>query len=397
MRKIFTIAILTAAVSTSLLAPAARAQLGDQGKPAPAKPDANVPVKVVVLFSSGVGYFEHAGSVTGEASTELRFKTNQINDILKSLLLQDMGGGKVTTVVYPSQDPIDKTLKSFQVDITGDPSLAELLGQLRGAKVKIAGAGADLIEGTILGLEKRPKPAGDKGAIEVWVLNLISGGTISSVELAQARQIVLEDQQLQEELSKALTALAQARDQDKKPVTIHFAGQGERQVRIGYVVETPIWKTSYRLVLPGEDGNDKSKLLGWAIVENQTDNDWSNVQLSLVSGRPISFIEDLYQPLYVPRPVVQPELYASLRPQTYAAGLADQLKEAEAVAPPAGAPMSLARRMDRAAGARGGFGGGGGASLGAAAAEMRGINATASVAPMASGAKVGELFQYTVP
>src|SRR5205814_7408886 len=101
-------------------------------------------------------------------------------------------------------------------------------------------------------------------------------------------------------------------------------------VRIGYVVETPIWKTSYRLVLPGEGadaaGNkDKPKLLGWAIVENQTDNDWSNVQLSLVSGRPISFIQDLYRPLYVPRPVVQPELYASLRPQTYDAGMAGAL------------------------------------------------------------------------
>src|SRR6266700_640118 len=350
MRKIFTIAILTAAVSTSLLAPAARAQLGDQGKPAPAKPDANVPVKVVVLFSSGVGYFEHAGSVTGEASTELRFKTNQINDILKSLLLQDMGGGKVTTVVYPSQDPIDKTLKSFQVDITGDPSLAELLGQLRGAKVQVT-AGAENLSGTILGLEKKPKAIGEKGSIEVWTLNLISGGTIRSVELADAKKIELEDQQLQEELSKALTALAQARDQDKKPVTINFSGEGERQVRIGYVVETPIWKTSYRLVLPGDGADkakDKPKLLGWAIVENQTDNDWGNVQLSLVSGRPISFIQDLYRPLYVPRPVVQPELYASLRPQTYDAGMglsADKLADAASDAPMAAPkPMANSRR-----------------------------------------------------
>src|SRR4030095_353080 len=131
------------------------------------RPDqTNVPVKVVVLFSSGVGYCEHAGAVTGNASSELRFKTQQINDILKSLVLQDMGGGKVTTVVYPSQDPIDKTLKSFQVDITGDPSLAELLGQLRGAKVKVA-VGAENVDGTILGLEKRSKPTGDKGSIEV--------------------------------------------------------------------------------------------------------------------------------------------------------------------------------------------------------------------------------------
>jgi hypothetical protein len=408
MRKLFTTAILTAAVSICLLAPSVRAQLGDQPKPAAAKADANVPVKVVVLFSSGVGYFEHAGSVTGEASTELRFKTNQINDILKSLLLQDMGGGKVTTVVYPSQDPIDKTLKSFQVDITGDPSLAELLGQLRGAKVKVA-VGAENVDGTILGLEKRSKPTGDKGSIEVWVLNLISGGTIRSVELAEAKKIELEDQQLQEELSKALTALAQARDQDKKPVTIHFTGQGERQVRIGYVVETPIWKTSYRLVLPGEGGNDKPKLLGWAIVENQTDNDWSNVQLSLVSGRPISFIQDLYQPLYVPRPVVQPELYASLRPQTYEAGLAEQEKAAKAELQdqmgrrdtraglrPRAAPAAAATLPPPA----GGFGAGGGAGgLGLAdkdAAYKPMDDFSKSVASLASASKVGELFQYTV-
>src|SRR5207302_9226928 len=119
----------------------------------------------------------HAGVVQGSASTELRFKTQQINDILKSLILEDANGGKVTAVTYPSQDPIAKTLKSFQVDITSNPSLGDLLNQLRGAKVKVA-VGAESTEGTILGLEKRPKPAGDKGTVEVWVMNLLSGGTI---------------------------------------------------------------------------------------------------------------------------------------------------------------------------------------------------------------------------
>jgi hypothetical protein len=370
-----------------------------------------------------VGYFEHAGSVKGNASTELRFKTNQINDILKSLVLQDLGGGKVTTVVYPSQDPIDKTLKSFQVDLAGNPSLAELLSQLRGAKVQITASGENLT-GTILGLEKKPKAVGEKGTIDVWVINLIAGGTIRSIELSDARKIELEDPQLQSELSKALTALAQARDQDKKPVTLNFAGQGERPVRIGYVVETPVWKTSYRLVLPGEGADkakDKPRLVGWAIVENQTDNDWSDVQLSLVSGRPISFIQDLYRPLYVPRPVVQPELYASLRPQTYEAGMAGKEVErmaeagerqlgatsgtrrdtlarqrAAAATPPAAAPMGRGA---------GGFGGGGGA----AGADASGLalgdadyaykpmtDFSASVASVASASKVGELFQYTV-
>src|SRR5947209_8220335 len=145
---------------------------GSDKKAAAATQGTSVPVKAVVLFSSGVGYFEHFGTVTGSGSTELRFKTQQINDILKSLVLQDLDGGKVTTISYPSQDPIAKTLRSFQVDITNNPSLGELLNQLRGARVKV-NAGADAIEGTILGLEKKQKPSADKGTVEVWMLNLI--------------------------------------------------------------------------------------------------------------------------------------------------------------------------------------------------------------------------------
>ena len=102
----------------------------------------SVPVTKVMLFSSGVGYFEHAGSVRGNASTELRFKTSQINDILKSIVLQDEDGGHIGAITYPSLDPLDKTLKSFQVDISANPSLAELLNQLRGAKVTISSQGA---------------------------------------------------------------------------------------------------------------------------------------------------------------------------------------------------------------------------------------------------------------
>lgn len=363
---------------------------------------ADVPVKVVVLFSSGVGYFEHFGNVKGDSSTELRFKTNQINDILKSLVLQDMDGGKVSSVVYPSQDPISKTLKSFQVDITGNPPFAELLNQLRGAKVKVT-AGPETQAGTILGVEKKQK-AVEKGQIDIWVLNLINGATIRAIPLDDVTKLELEDVQLQEELTKALAALAQSRDQEKKPVTIGFQGAGERRVRVGYVVETPIWKTSYRLLISNK-ADGKSSLQGWAIVENQTDNDWNNVSLSLVSGRPISFIQELYQPLYIPRPVVQPELYASLRPQTYEGG------------------MELLERRELAeadkAGAAGGRGGGGGGAFGrseqlaarrlAAPAAARGavsisnlteatklMDAGSSIESVASAAKIGELFEYTV-
>jgi hypothetical protein len=356
----------------------------------------DVPVKSVMLFSSGVGYFEHAGTVRGDGSTELRFKTAQINDILKSLVLQDQDGGKVTAITYPSQDPISKTLRSFQVDITSNPSMASLLNQLRGAKVTVRQQ-AETVTGTILGVETRRKPV-DKGEpIETPTLNLLTGGMIRSIELPAISSLSLDDTQLQDELTKALVALSQARDQDKKPVTISFAGSGERRVRIGYVVETPIWKTSYRLMM-----DDRSaRLQGWAIVENQTESDWNNVSLSLVSGRPISFIMDLYQPLYLQRPTVMPELFAGLRPQLYDAGI-DASRTQVGMAP---SPV---------------YGGGRGGVMNDLVAnaaknplvprdqvttrqtvtnglEEASITTGASVSSLGTTAKLGALFQYAIP
>lgn len=275
-----------------------------------------VPMRRVVLFSSGVGYFEHDGVVHGSGTTELRFKADQINDVLKSLVLQDRDGGRVGAVTYPSQAPLSKTLKSFQVDITNNPSLADLLNQLRGARVTVQAPGERIV-GTILSVESRRKSAAVGEPIAVPTLDLLSGGTIRAVELPSITGLSLDDPQLQEELAKALATLAQARDQETKPVTIGYSGTGDHRVRIGYVVEAPIWKTSYRLLL----GDQHAQLQGWAIVENQTESDWNDVSLSLVSGRPISFIMDLYQPLYANRPIVVRQTFAGLRPPTYENGI----------------------------------------------------------------------------
>lgn len=378
-------ALALAVMTTPLPLAAQEAPAAQQAQPA-----ADVPVRAVVLFSSGVGYFEHFGTVDGNATSELRFKTAQINDILKSLVLEDLDGGRVGTITYPSQDPIDKTLRSFQIDITGNPPLAALLNQLRGAQVTLVSVEGE-ISGTVLGVEPRRKPAGDDKTIEVPVLNLIAGGVIRSVELPDVRSLRLDDPQLHEELSKALQALAQARDQDKKPVVIDFAGDGRRRVRIGYVVETPVWKTSYRLILG--DGDQPSKLQGWAIVENQTDNDWNNVQLSLVSGRPISFIQDLYQPLYIQRPVVEPELYTSLRPQRYKAGVGADVDNQPEQSRLRDARRESAQRLGRAMAAPTTLAPAGEADM----AYDAPLNPSRSVASVASAADIGELFQYTVP
>lgn len=292
------------------------ANLHAQGTGALGAQRADVPVQSVMLFSSGVGFFEHAGIVRGNSATELRFKTAQINDILKSLVLQDRDGGRVSAITYPSQDPVEKTLRSFQVDITSNPSLGSLLNQLRGARVSILSRG-ERIAGSVLGVEARTEISASDKAKEVPVLNLLAGATIRAIELPSITSLSLEDAGLQDELNKALGALSQARDKDKKPVTINFTGNGERRVQIGYVVETPIWKTSYRLLL----GDTVTRIQGWAIVENQTESDWNNISLSLVSGRPMSFMMDLYQPLYLTRPTVTQELFAGLRPRVYDAGI----------------------------------------------------------------------------
>lgn len=411
MRQMIGTGLLLATLTTTLWGQdivnerdATRVPLIDDRKPA-ANAQAAVPVKGVVLFSSGVGYFDHFGSIKGDGSTELRFKTAQINDILKSLVLQDLDGGKVMAVTYPSQDPVEKTLKSFQVDITANPTLGDLLNQLRGADVTLVMSDSK-IAGVVLGVEKKQKPVDDKAVIERPAVNLMTDSGIKSIYIEDVQEVQLKDPKLREELKQALSALAAARDQDKKPVKIAFQGQGDRRVRIGYVVETPVWKTSYRLILgnavakaPAAGEADKAKpdaaapsasLQGWAIVENQTDNDWDHVQLSLVSGRPISFIQDLYRPLYIPRPTVQPEVYAGVVGGIDTGGIAghDMMKKAEVAARPA--PNSMRERralMQQLASS---------AADGSATEANQPIDPTASVASLASASKVGELFQYTV-
>lgn len=381
---------------------AARAQLN------PARTD--VPIRNVMLFSSGVGYFEHAGTVRGNGSTELRFKTGQINDVLKSLVLQDLDGGMVRTVTYASQDPIEKTLLSFQVDITGNPGLAALLTQLRGAKVIVQSAG-ERISGTILGVEVQRKMATGVGPFETTVLNLIDGATIRSIDLPSVSGLALDDPRLQEELAKALVTLRQARDRDKKSVAINFSGNGERRVRVGYVVDTPIWKTSYRLLL----GDTTNRMQGWAIVENQTDSDWNDVTLSLVSGRPISFMMDLYRPVYATRPTVAQELFGGLKPQLYDGGISSigervplsyQPPSSQPQAPQrlgsvtiqaqstpiveqgvVGSTTTISNHMIAA----------GPPSPFSEAKALQQIDAAASVRSAAAPSRLGELFQYAVP
>ncbi len=220
---------------------------------------------------------------------------------------------------YDNQDPLNKTLQSFAVNLTGNPSFAQILEQTRGERVEVVlqpgnGNPAGPLNGTVMGIERQRQAGGKDAPVEVELLNLWCADGMRSVRLADVQRLRFLNPVIEGEVKRALHVLASSHDSQKKVVSLTFTGEGKRHVQVGYVVENPMWKTSYRLIL-GKAG--KALLQGWAVVENATDEDWTNVRLALISGRPISFQMDLYEPLYVPRPVVEPELFASLRPPTY--------------------------------------------------------------------------------
>jgi len=351
---------------------------------------AELPLRDVTLFTSGVGYFERAATVTGDAQAELSFKTAQMADLLKSLVLLDEGGGRVTAVNYDARDPIERTLRSFGVDLTDNPALPDLLNRLRGATVRLK-TGAAETTGTVLGVETRPRRV-EQEIFTEFTLNLWSDGAVRPIPLEQIQWLEPTEEKVRAELSAALGVIAGARDREKKTVRLAFVGQGDRKVRVGYMLETPVWKTSYRLVL---DEKGPALLQGWAHVENTTEDDWRDVRLTLVSGRPISFIQNLYDPLYLRRPEVRTELQAAAAPPMYEGALqeANAPVAAEEAPAPSAAPMVMRGLFaGRSASGRQATLMKPDASAGLPDAAAFG----AGVAAAAEGHEAGELFSYPI-
>jgi hypothetical protein len=372
------------------------------------KLSADVPIKRITLYRSGVGYFERSGTVDGSADVQLRFTTEQVNDILKSMVLLDLDGGKIESVSYGSKEPLSKRLASFGINISGNPSVPDLLNQLRGAPIKVATSGSE-VSGTILGVEQRPSvPAANAPSVNVPYVNLVTGAGVKSVAISEIVTFDILDKELAGELNKALSALAEYRADRTKTVDMRFSGAGSRRVVVGYVHEMPVWKTSYRLVLPDDDGaggkapprdgkDGQLVMQGWAIVENTTDQDWSNVGLSLVSGRPVSFQMDLYEPLFTTRPWVSVPTIPGVNPRAFAGGM-DESKKVEAMAmerrersvgrsAPDAMPVAPAPTMAMA---------GSSARLAAVAESAVTAEELANYSPAAraQAAEVGEVFQY---
>src|SRR5436305_2863413 len=274
MRRVYLMAGLAAmAVAGTVLtlissAPSARAERGTEASKSPTA--AQLPIGQVVLFSSGVGYFQREGFVEGSQRIDLSFPTQDINDLIKSMTLRDLDGGHISAVTYDSNVPVERTLQSFAINLTNNPTFGQLLIQARGEKVEVVlqqtnAAQPGTLNGTIIGIEKQRVPVGKDGIVEAECLNLWCSDGMRSLKLAEVQRVRFLNAIMESEFKKALETLAMGHDSQKKAVSLHFAGQGKRQVRVGYVVENPLWKTSYRLVLPGAaDKKEEGKADGKA-------------------------------------------------------------------------------------------------------------------------------------
>src|SRR5260370_24017368 len=279
-----------------------------------------LPVRRVVLYKNGVGYFEHLGRVRGSQDVHIDFTSAQLNDVLKSLTVLDLAGGRITGVDYNSEAPLARRLATLRLALGERPSVSEFLGELRGARLEVRGATGPALTGRLLSVERKTRSA-TNWAVETDEISLISDtGEVHSVDLNPTTSVRIAEKDLQVELGRYLSLIASARDQDVRRMTLSTTGNGERNLYVSYISEVPIWKTTYRIVLPTNAGK-KPLLQGWAIVDNTVGEDWNDVELSLVAGAPHSFIQQLSEPFYGRRPVVALPESVQLSPQTHAATL----------------------------------------------------------------------------
>ena len=296
---------------------------------------ADIPVREVILYKSGVGYFERAGSLNAGESARLDFKASDMNDVLKSLTIADRNGGKITGLRYDASEPLNQKLADFPFKIEGQASLATFLDQMKGAKIEMK-YGAETVAGTVV--SGRMVRGDDKQPEREQVVILLDSGDLRTFDLAAASSIRFLDPKLQAQLKDYLAVVNQSRSTDKRSVYVDSSDSKERQIVASYMIPTPVWKSSHRLIF-----SDKTEptLEGWAIVDNTTGEDWTNVRLAVVSGRPVSFISKLYEPKYVPRQTVDLPEDRAAAPVVYSGAIAGQLSAPAAAGLGGAAPQAV--------------------------------------------------------
>lgn len=311
--------------------------------PAPAPDSAStLPVTRVALYKNGVGFFEHTGRVTGNAAVAIDLTSGQLNDVLQSLTAIDLNGGRISGAGYNSTTPLDQQLKTLPLSLDDNPTASDFYSAIRGARVEVH-SGTVSITGRLLSVEARTAPAksddsSGTNSIERYFITVVSdSGETRTVELTPATSVRLLDTSLHNDVSRYLQLIDSNRSQGLRHLTLSDHGTGTRELRVSYISEVPIWKSTYRIlftnsnsatqlsgVLGGRSSSARveATLQGWSVVDNTTGADWDDVQLSLIAGAPQSFIQPLSQPIYSRRPEIPIAQESQLTPQTFDSALA---------------------------------------------------------------------------
>jgi hypothetical protein len=361
--------------------------------------DSALPIRKIVLYKNGVGYFEHTGRVQGNQELGIDFTTAQLNDVLKSLTLVDLNGGQIAAVNYNSVAPLDEQLKGLQIPLGEDVTSAAFLIALRGTRVEVSGPGRTL-SGKVFSVEAVDKGGADDKPVQATQFTIVTdGGEMRLFELGQGITVRCADPEMEKELQRYLALMGSTRSRDVRRMTIGAMGTGDRKILVSYISEVPVWKSTYRIVLPKAPG--KPFLQGWAIVDNTVGEDWKNVKLTLASGTPQSFIQNISQPYYARRPVLELPESVMLTPQIHQATLASPHMMPPMERMMGGVPGGVAGGS--AGGVLGGVIGGAGMAPPKMPEETEEVEETEGVSELlskeeaaAEGAAVGDLYEYNL-
>jgi hypothetical protein len=275
-----------------------------------------LPLKKISIFSSGVAYFEHRGTVDSNATFALNFNGNAVNDALKSLVINDPEASS-PAITYQSESTLVRTLQSLKINLGGNPGIAEILASLRGEEIQITTSASVVapvtIDGRIVAVEIPPAflRSGENAGEPALTISTANG--VRLVKLRDIQSFTFRDAAINDDLARALDIIRSSNNSGVKTLNIALAGRNRRELSLSYVIPSPVWKVSYRLDL----NSAKPFLQGWAIIDNDGDIDWTDVEISLVTGRPVSFIQNLYPPYYVNRPILPPAIAGAAEARTY--------------------------------------------------------------------------------
>lgn len=303
-------------------------------------------LKRVLLSSGGLGYFEYEANVEGDATLKLTVALGQVDDVLKSLVVYDDKGG-VGGLSLPGREPLAQTFKDLPFDQDALRSPAALLATLKGAEIFVGGRRA--LSGRVVSVQEETTSLGGDGHATTTRtrVTLMTDRGLQQFILEDAEDLQFADPVLRDKIGQALVALSSNRAKDARTLELSMRGEGKRIVRVAYIVEAPVWKASYRLTLPADAAAPKAALQGWATIENLSGQDWKDVELTLVSGRPVAFRQALYNAYYVNRPEVPVEVTGRLVPGVDRGGVAIKAAGAPQPAPPMPAPAQQRSRVER--------------------------------------------------